>query len=353
MNFRGGYTFEDNSVDDVPNPFEDFSDSGHRNQQYNNAYGDYQGGYGPPTRSNKSKIFQGPGPQRNKRTPAIWGRGFGPNGPPFTSSTRTYEERAVKYLVRCGLPMNSVKNLPADLLELLQPHYCGLCGQNFESFQMSRSHYISRRHAKNKSKWLGQHHGKPPQGFNEAFQAPFRSRDMYCELCDVQITSKIHADSHYSGKSHRSVVDGRKKPKNVNLLKPGMERRIINLIRREKKFLKMSAQEAPVEVKEPAKIQSDLFCEICKTSVTCTEQMTSHLNGKRHLQKEKQYILKAMQGGNPAQTESNDAENQVEDNGDAEQDEGNDDVAEEAENGSKGEKEADDAENEEWGDEWD
>lgn len=35
-----------------------------------------------------------------------------------------------------------------------------------------------------------------------------------------------------------------------------------------------------------------------QTSVTCSEQMTMHLNGKKHLTKEKQHILKMMKGEN-------------------------------------------------------
>ncbi|XP_063890625.1 zinc finger matrin-type protein 3 [Helicoverpa armigera] len=253
---------------------EDFS-GGFRERGYGRNQPPFFGGeYGPPGR------------------PFTWGRGFGPAGPPMHMRFPR-EHKPLKFLIRCGVPKPQLKGLPDALLRLIEPHYCGICAQELQNFDLSRLHYISKNHAKNQKKWLVQ---QAEVGFHRPKEIPLKARDLYCELCDVHITSKTHAESHYSGRSHRGIVEGRKPPKNPFLLQRGMEDRIEQLIRREKKQLKpVEASEASADQKKDAKpIQPDLYCEICKTSVTCSEQMTMHLNGKRHLAKEKHHILQMM-----------------------------------------------------------
>ncbi|KAI5641944.1 hypothetical protein NE865_05943 [Phthorimaea operculella] len=299
-----------------------------RNRQYNDAYGDYRGGYGP------GPLFSGPdgppgpmmgppgplmrppmmGPRGRPMgpphmfprgpmapPPVILGRGFGPNGPSGPPGNKPRgEPPAIKYLMRCGVPKSALKGLPKAIFDLIEPENCGLCGRSFESFLLSRVHYVSKAHQKSVKKWLTQNGsvGRQNPGQQQG-NNPLRARELYCELCDVQITSKIHGESHYDGKSHKAIVEGRKQPKNPMLLQHGMERRLQQLIRREKKFLKKDEtkeEDEVTETKDVKPIQPDLYCDICKTSVTCSEQMTAHLNGKRHLSKEKNYILRSMRG---------------------------------------------------------
>ncbi|XP_039745084.1 uncharacterized protein LOC120623232 isoform X2 [Pararge aegeria] len=267
----------------------------------------FHGGYGPPGGGfgrNFGRPPQnfGPPPQNFGPPPPLfppgpqgppnfmWGRGFGPQGPPMRR--QPVDDRMIKYLIRCGVARDNLKYLPHDLLQLMEPEYCGLCAQGFDSFATSRIHYISKNHIKSQKKWVNQ---QSDVGFRRVKEVAFKARDLYCELCDVHITSKSHSDSHYSGRPHRSIVEGRKNPKNPMLLQRGMEDRVIQLVRREKKFLKTLVDDVEVE-KEVKITQPELFCDICKTSVTCSEQMTMHLNGKRHLNKEKQHILKMMKG---------------------------------------------------------
>ncbi|XP_063620075.1 zinc finger matrin-type protein 3-like [Cydia splendana] len=279
------------------------------NDRYNNAYGSYRGGYGPgggfgygprgpPMGGPMGPPPMGPpmGPMglRGPRGPpppmVMFGRGFGPGRPPMPRNVAP-ETQAFKYLIRCGVAQESIKGLPKRLLKLMEAHHCGVCGLDFDSFTMSRMHYTSRNHQKNQKKWQTQNAEKPTPGK----QIPLKSRELYCELCDVTITSTAHADSHYSGKAHRAIVEGRKKPKNPYLLQKGMEGRTEQLINREKEHLpaitvpKVTVGEG--DVKPP---QADLYCDICKTSMTCSEQMTMHLNGKKHLSKEKQHIIRVM-----------------------------------------------------------
>ncbi|XP_052747581.1 zinc finger matrin-type protein 3 isoform X2 [Bicyclus anynana] len=301
-----------------------------QNDRYNNAYGDYSGGYGPPgfgygrnfTRPQfgpPPPLFpSGPGPQGPPHF--MWGRGFGPQGPPMRRQPT--DDRTVKYLARCGVGKEHLKNLPRDLLQLMEPEYCGICAQSFDSFATSRIHYISKNHLKTQKKWLNR---QPDVGFRRGKEIALKARELYCELCDVHITSKSHSDSHYAGKPHRAIVEGRKNPKNPFLLQRGMADRVSQLIRREKKHLKAEGEVEEDEnkkEKEMKNIQPELYCDICKTSVTCTEQMTMHLNGKRHLSKEKQHILKMMKGEtDEANDESQEKDDEEEMEGEGEEEE--------------------------------
>ncbi|CAB3237248.1 unnamed protein product [Arctia plantaginis] len=220
-----------------------------------------------------------------------WGRGFGPTGPPIQHPKKN--SKPIAYLIRCGVPKERLNNLPKDFLRLITPEFCGVCSAVLESFHSSRAHYASKGHFKKQNKWMAEHRNMMYQHPNN--EAPLKSRDLYCELCDVQITSKVHADSHYDGKLHRAIVEGHKKPKNSSLLSKSMAGRVAQLIRRERKFIKTSYEiEKSEEELTRAKIQSELYCNICATSVTCTEQMTMHLNGKKHLAREKNHILSMM-----------------------------------------------------------
>uniref|UniRef100_A0A2A4JY66 C2H2-type domain-containing protein n=1 Tax=Heliothis virescens TaxID=7102 RepID=A0A2A4JY66_HELVI len=270
--------------DGPPGPQDDY----YRDYTFNNPRGFRRGGYG----MNRPPPFFGdceygpPGP------PFMWGRGFGPGGPPVHMRFPR-ENKPLRYLMRCGVPKPQLKGLPDALLSLIEPHYCGICAQGLQNFTLSRLHYISKNHYKNQKKWLTQ---QAEVGCHRPKEIPLKSRDLYCELCDVHITSKTHAESHYAGRPHRAIVEGRKVPKNPFLLQRGMEERVEQLIRREKRNLKpIDVSEAGVEELKDAKpFQPELYCEICKTSVTCSEQMTMHLNGKKHLSKEKHHILQMM-----------------------------------------------------------
>ncbi|KAI8435276.1 hypothetical protein MSG28_003615 [Choristoneura fumiferana] len=315
------------------------------NDRYNNAYGSYRGGYGPGGGFGPRMGPHGPGPfglpplgPRGPPRPLLplgppgppgppgpmWGEGFGPRGPPMPPNTSP-DTRAFRYLLRCGVSKESIKNLPKQMLRLIEPQFCGVCSMEFDSFIMSRMHYSSRNHSKNQKKWISQNsqHGTVSK------EIPLKSRDLYCELCDVHITSKTHAESHYAGRPHRAILEGRKKPKNPYLLQKGMESRVDQLIRREKKHISIVPKPTPAEVaKETNTIQKELYCDICKTSVTCTEQMTMHLNGKRHLSKEKQHIIRVMNGetGENKNTDDN-GEDETENAEDANNGDGKNDAA--------------------------
>lgn len=162
---------------------------------------------------------------------------------------------------------------------------------------------------------------------DKKINSPLKSRELYCELCDVQLSSKVHAESHYSGKPHRAVVEGRRKPRNTLLNQENMRVRLQQLIRREKKHLKIKEPKEAAASSEPKVIPPELYCNICKTSVTCSEQMTIHLNGRRHLSKEKQHILKTMRGEPTDDTSAANEDGDDNDTDDGEDTENNEDAA--------------------------
>ncbi|XP_013195443.1 uncharacterized protein LOC106138728 isoform X2 [Amyelois transitella] len=332
---QGDDFIEDNFVPPVRenNKFKGAGPGNFRNRHYQNAYGNYRGGYGPqgefgppmgppPELGFGPMPRYGPGPNFPMGPNFGWGRGFGPDGPP----TFRVENKVLRFLSRCGVAKENLRNLPRALLMLIEPTYCGLCGISLDTLSMSRMHYVSKNHLKNQRKWLSNQQMGGPGQFQQRKEPPVKSRDLYCELCDVHITSKSHADTHYAGKPHRAIVEGRKLAKNTFLLQRGMENRLEMLIRREKKHLK-SEENGPKEETKSKAISPELYCDICKTSVTCSEQMTMHLNGKKHLTKEKQHILKMMTGqadNQPAAVEDED----MNENAEQEQEEGDEEVAE-------------------------
>ncbi|KAJ8734783.1 hypothetical protein PYW08_014033 [Mythimna loreyi] len=219
----------------------------------------------------------------------FWGRGYGPGGPPIQ---QTHDN--VSFLLRCGVMHHALSGLPNVLLRLMNPESCGVCGQPFDNYDGARLHYNSKNHVKNVKKWVSQ---QAKVGAQRPKEIPVKARELYCELCDIHITSKSHADSHYEGRSHRAIVEGRKPPKNPFLLQKNMQIRVQKLIRRERRCLKPFEKPEPVEKPKPDKLLTpELYCEICQTTVTCTEQMTMHLNGKKHLAKEKRHIMSMMNG---------------------------------------------------------
>ncbi|KAG6461021.1 hypothetical protein O3G_MSEX012381 [Manduca sexta] len=297
-----------------------------RNDRYGNAYGNYRGGY---ARGGMSRPPMRPmGPPMQSVPPLRWGP-TPPVPPPPPTIKSTLEDKAIRFLARCGVSKDAVKNYPEQLLLMFAPDHCGLCSQDLDSFNTgkyklhqdkfsfnmsylihlsylftARLHYLSKGHMKNQRKWLSKHF----KGCVRPKEIPLKSRDLYCELCDIQITSKQHADSHYEGRPHRATVEGRKEPRNKALTLLNMQDRLAQLIRREKKFIKPNNEAAKAvggKPKETKEIPPELCCNICKTTVTCSDQMTTHLNGKRHLAKEKQHILKMMKSGKVVEISEN------------------------------------------------
>ncbi|XP_028160272.1 uncharacterized protein LOC114352761 [Ostrinia furnacalis] len=255
-----------------------------RNNHYYEAFGNYSGGYHP--RRLMDIEFQED------------------NFFPPLSGTRQREPKCdhekIKFLMRCGVPKETLRGLPSELLELYEPDNCGLCCYQLDTPHITQLHYVSKNHLKKQKKWL-QHPNR-----QSLSKLPLRARELYCELCDVHITSTSHAKLHYEGKPHRAIVEGRRVPKNPALLPDSAAERIEKLIKREKRYMNIPEKSVPTDssneqTNENIQVlagpkDNELYCNICKVFMVNFDQMTVHLNGRKHLSKEKQHILKIMRG---------------------------------------------------------
>ncbi|XP_075985077.1 zinc finger protein 346-like isoform X2 [Anticarsia gemmatalis] len=206
-----------------------------------------------------------------------------------SEATKKEDSHQLQSLIGYGIPREIMKKLPKDFWKQVSLECCCICNLKLKHIQAARAHYLSRQHLKSQSQWLAIYCSVLVKDPSEAI----KPRSAYCELCDVDITSETHARSHYSGRTHWAIAVGRRLPKNYSLRSQCMANRLEKLRRRELKYLKIGAdkrEEPPLKL-----TNSDLHCIICQTTVNNSEQMTSHLNGKKHLHKEKRHIFNLMQ----------------------------------------------------------
>ncbi|XP_016963116.1 uncharacterized protein LOC108033340 isoform X2 [Drosophila biarmipes] len=155
---------------------------------------------------------------------------------------------------------------PRELQALFRWNYCALCHTVMRSQRNALDHYASRAHDRRISSWLVRHcptgHAGQAVGAvgvsDETLQylRALRPADFYCELCDLKLTSMMHAQQHFFGRRHRMVARQMTKPNGEGFYDP--EGR---WVRTDAKFL---------------------MCELCDVSITSESQMAMHMAGARH-----------------------------------------------------------------------
>ncbi|XP_016941269.4 uncharacterized protein dbf [Drosophila suzukii] len=158
---------------------------------------------------------------------------------------------------------------PRELQELFRWNYCALCHTVMRSQRNALDHYASRAHDRRLSSWLVRqsptgHAGQAGQavgavGVSEETLQYLRSArpaDFYCELCDLKLTSVMHAEQHFCGRRHRLVARQMIKPNGEGFYDP------------EGKWVRTDAK--------------FLMCELCDVSITSESQMAMHMAGTRH-----------------------------------------------------------------------
>ncbi|KAI8120309.1 hypothetical protein FF38_13709 [Lucilia cuprina] len=248
--------------------------------------------------------------------------------------------------------MGRDESYPDELNALIHPLSCNLCDVKMTSRIIAKDHYESKAHDKHISSWLAKNYtekGLTPPAIKRFVKQGSTGPDAYyCEACDLKLTSLTHANQHYSGKKHRSVIAQRAKPSGAGFYNSegkwvrtgtkamasqckdqrfgiGDEFKYAEIIAANK-AAKLSdtttttsvadtttntnGTENKTKVKETTKptktiCSNDqdpaLFCSICKVSVTSAVQMTTHLAGSKHMKKLK------LAGINPTTTENTDA----------------------------------------------
>ncbi|KAH8285735.1 hypothetical protein KR018_001637 [Drosophila ironensis] len=175
-------------------------------------------------------------------------------------------------------------NYPVELQTLFRWNYCCLCNTTMRTVRNAVDHYSSRAHDRRVGSWMVHQYVGPPAigdgncdggvatassssngGDNETTGADGSSDetlrnsfpdDYYCELCDLQLTSLMHAQQHFLGRRHRMVAQHQTRPNGEGYY-DGDGR----WVRTDTKFL---------------------ICELCDVSITSESQMATHMAGARH-----------------------------------------------------------------------
>ncbi|KAH8341495.1 hypothetical protein KR059_008657 [Drosophila kikkawai] len=143
-------------------------------------------------------------------------------------------------------------------------NYCTLCHTAMRTVRNSVDHYTSRAHERRVSTFLGRLRFEKNLGTGSAlvdilalpdqvlrYLHKDRPSDLYCDLCDLRLTSIIHAEQHFYGRRHRQMERQMSEP---NGLKSHWTRKDTKL----------------------------LMCELCDVSITSESQMAMHISGVRH-----------------------------------------------------------------------
>ncbi|XP_017011294.2 zinc finger matrin-type protein 4 [Drosophila takahashii] len=197
------------------------------------------------------------------------------------------------------------ESYPEELNRLIGPLNCELCKVQVTSRKCARDHYESKAHDRHISAWLAKNYTEAgleaPQVKRMAKQGPTGPNAFYCDLCDLDLTSSMHARQHYLGRKHKLVEQRISKPSGAghydaagkwvrtsskfegegSSSNPPDGRHGIGSL-----FLKaeevVASKEMEVATQESPNDKEQRSCSLCKIVVTSAPQMQIHLAGARH-----------------------------------------------------------------------
>ncbi|CAG9862146.1 unnamed protein product [Phyllotreta striolata] len=202
-------------------------------------------------------------------------------------------------------------SLPKELTVLFQPLFCKLCTVKLSSNIMAKMHYKSKNHEKKIRKFLVEYAARTdtpvhPRAKNMAATKQEIDSDpkwFHCDACDLPLTGKMHAESHYMGRAHQRVIMGQKRPSGRGyyneegkwVRQEKMKRVASN---DEEDTFGMDFKKAKTTEEEPllastskpavVPVQSKFHCSICNVGTTCQEQLEIHYGGQKHIKKLKE-----------------------------------------------------------------
>lgn len=189
-------------------------------------------------------------------------------------------------------PHLSDPTLPQELLVLFQPLFCKLCECQHSSNIMAKLHYDSKRHMRKVRLYLLEYAERTGTPLHEKAKPPEKQVEdddpkyFYCKPCDLPLTGRLHAESHYGSRNHRRVILGIARPAGQ-----GQYDNLGNWIRNPVAATSDSFGvdfAIPDEVRiEHSQRQDGLRCYICNVYVTSEQQMVIHKNGAKHKKKMK------------------------------------------------------------------
>ncbi|RZB40844.1 zinc finger matrin-type protein 4-like [Asbolus verrucosus] len=200
------------------------------------------------------------------------------------------------HLLKDTIPDCYDETLPRELTSLFQPLYCKLCSAQLSSNIVAKLHYKSKNHEKKIRKFLidySERTGEPLHKRAKTINKKPKDNDgdesnplyFYCDVCDLPLTGKLHAESHYMGRNHRKATLGVKTPAGKGhydmdgkWVREGHKRPVTDP--NDDTFGRDFRTQEPVA--------PGFRCELCNITTTCQEQLESHYNGQKHKKKQRQ-----------------------------------------------------------------
>ncbi|XP_066144667.1 uncharacterized protein [Euwallacea fornicatus] len=217
---------------------------------------------------------------------------------------------AVNLTVHEIVPDLQDNTLPKDLKLLFQPLFCKLCSIQLSSNQTAKMHYKSKNHEKKIRKWLVEHAEKTGEtlhpraqsvGEKKAEDGEKDPRWYHCEVCDLQLTGQLHAESHYMGRNHQKALLGRRTPAGQGYYdKDGKWVRIKSVKQSSFNFegggdnfgmaFKTQKNDTTIGGPPTKKMKKEIdpqqfHCDVCNINTTCDEQLQNHYKGQKHAKK--------------------------------------------------------------------
>ncbi|XP_013114947.1 zinc finger protein 346 [Stomoxys calcitrans] len=220
------------------------------------------------------------------------------------------------------------ESYPDALNALIHPSSCDLCNAKFNAPVAAKDHFESKSHDKHLTAWLNKNYTEKgleaPEIKRYHRQGPVGPEAFYCEHCDLKLTSLTHADQHYSGKRHKMVISQRAKPAGAGFYNnegkwvrlstkanpKSADRRfgigeqfqavdnntVTTTTTSDDATIAPEVTNNPLNTAEQTEVRppkipkvdesdSNLFCALCRVSVTSALQMTMHLSGAKHQKK--------------------------------------------------------------------
>ncbi|KAF7286612.1 hypothetical protein GWI33_004651 [Rhynchophorus ferrugineus] len=203
-------------------------------------------------------------------------------------------------------------SLPKELKILFQPLFCKLCTVQLSSNQTAKMHYKSKNHEKKIRKWLIDYSDKTGEPLHK--RAKLSSEQVenaqknpawyHCDVCDLQLTGRLHAESHYMGKNHQKALLGYRTPAGQGYYDTNgkwvrinqTKQKIIEYASKEDGFglafrqnVTESTDSTNTKKNEPQ--TSNFHCGVCNINTTCQDQLDNHFRGQKHMKKLKQLGL--------------------------------------------------------------
>ncbi|VEN46821.1 unnamed protein product [Callosobruchus maculatus] len=223
-----------------------------------------------------------------------------------------------KNVFRDTVPDAADPSLPKELTVLFQPLFCKLCSVQLSSNVMAKMHYKSKNHEKKLRKFLVAYSEKTGEPLHKRARVTASSTKteeeqdpkwFHCDVCDLPLTGKLHAESHYMGKNHQKAMLGYKRPagkgyynaegkwvrqtSTKKVLAPGEDTFGLDFRKSEVTVEAPPVPAVPTVYQPPQAQQHRFTCDMCSVVATCQEQLDMHLKGQKHQKKLRQLGLSA------------------------------------------------------------